>query len=56
MEYWFQLLLSFFNGIIGMLRNLTFDGFGVETNYFDVIFAAIVVMMVIGLFWKGARG
>lgn len=52
-----KFVLDMFKGYIGILQGIKFTSFfGFNVTYFDLIIAFIAVAMVVGLFWKGARG
>lgn len=53
----FELLVDFFGGLCGQLDTIVLYSYsGLDVSLFDFIFASIVVMMVISVFWKGAQG
>lgn len=57
-------LTSFFNLIINFFKQLfftldskaVFTAFGVQVSLLTVIGAIVVLTMVIGIFWRGAKG
>lgn len=55
MVSFFALFKDLFLDLIGILRSIPIEGFGITTSFFDVLFAMIVIGMVISIFWKGAR-
>lgn len=46
---------DFFNDCTDLLRIPRFDIGGYEVAYFDLMWTAIIVGMLISAFWKGAR-
>lgn len=49
-------LFGFINKLVDLLYSVTFELYGYEVSYFSIIFAFIVISMVVGIWWKGARG
>lgn len=52
----FQFLIGIPFRLFEVLASHTaFTAFGVSVNYVTVLLSFLVVFMVVGLFWKGAR-
>lgn len=56
MEYFLNWFIDRTYSIVGVLRlpNFTIGGFNV--TFFDLILGAIVISIVVGVVWKGAKG
>ena len=54
----FNMIISLYHSILSSLAShLSFtDWNGGSFNYLTLVFGAIVITMVIGLFWRGAKG
>lgn len=52
-----KFIFDMFKGYIQVLQGIQFvNFFGLNVTYFDFLIALVCVSMVIGLFWKGAKG
>lgn len=51
-----ELVFSVIGNMFGFLDLHAFDVFGFPVTLLDIAIGAIAMSMVIGLFWKGARG
>lgn len=53
-------ILTFFsaaeNNIFAFLRSITFSLGGITVSFFHIMFGALVVSIIISVFWKGGRG
>lgn len=52
----FEAIFGWLGDILAVLNSTMIDAFGVSVSFLVIIGAFIVLNMVIGLFWRGAKG
>lgn len=52
----FEMFFGFLRSLFDMLSDYSLSAFGANVPITSIIFAFIVLTMVIGIFWKGAKG
>lgn len=50
-----KLIADMFSGLLGLLDRLVFRINGFEVSFGGMLFVTIVVLFVVGIFWKGAK-
>lgn len=56
MESAIKAIVGWFGDVLAVLNSCTFEAYGVEVSLLVIFGTLIVLNMVIGLFWKGAKG
>lgn len=56
MAEFISFFISMWQGLIGSLDSVRFDVFGIEASLFQILIGFILLSIVMGVFWKGARG
>lgn len=56
MNYFFTWFIDKVYSIVDVLRLPTFNIGGFNVTFFDCILGCIVISIVVGVVWKGARG
>lgn len=56
MNYFFTWFIDKVYSIVDVLRLPTFNIGGFNVSFFDCILGCIVISIVVGVVWKGARG
>lgn len=51
-----EFIIDFMRDIISELDKVSFQAFGFPVTLVDIFVGFIAMSMVIGVFWKGARG
>jgi hypothetical protein len=50
------LIIAFFKSVILILDRPIFDVFSIDISLFDILISGLILTIVIGSFWKGAKG
>lgn len=56
MSEFFSFFILMWQRLIGSLESVRFDVFGIDASLFQILIGFILLSIVIGVFWKGARG
>ena len=56
MDNFFVLVSDFMADILSLLNSIKFRLFGFTVSYLYLVLGFILVTMLVGIFWKGAKG
>lgn len=52
----FDLLVAFYQSVLGRLHDVKIYAFGFRAPFLDVIFVCVAIYMIVSIYWRGAKG